>query len=40
MERIAILKKAIIDVYEEYAAYLRGSNYSFVDYQLIIDEKK
>ena len=39
MERIAILQKAIIDVYEEYAAYLRGSNYSSVDYQLIIDEK-
>ena len=39
MERIDILQKAIIAVYEEYAAYLRGSNYSSVDYQLIIDEK-
>jgi hypothetical protein len=39
MERIAILQKAIVDVYEEYATYLRGSNYSSVNYQLIIDEK-
>ena len=39
MERIAILRKAIIDVYEDYATYLRGSNYSTVDYQLIIDDK-
>jgi XisI protein len=39
MERIAILQKAILDVYEEYATYLRGSNYSSVNYQLIIDEK-
>lgn len=39
MERIAVLQKAIISVYEEYAAYLRGSNYSSVDYQLIIDDK-
>jgi hypothetical protein len=39
MERIAILQKAIVDVYEEYATYLRGSNYSSINYQLIIDEK-
>ena len=39
MERIDILQKAIVDVYEEYATYLRGSNYSSVNYQLIIDEK-
>jgi hypothetical protein len=39
MERIEKLEKAIIGVYEEYATYLRGSNYSSVDYQLIIDEK-
>ena len=39
MERIDILQKAIIAVYEEYAAYLRGSNYSSINYQLIIDEK-
>ena len=39
MERIEILKKAIIEVFEEYAAYLRGSNYSSVDYQIITDDK-
>lgn len=39
MERIDILKKAIIDVYEEYVTYLRGSNYSSVDYQIIEDDK-
>jgi hypothetical protein len=39
MERIEKLEKAIINVYEEYATYLRGSNYSSVNYQLIIDEK-
>ncbi len=39
MERIDVLRKAIIDVYEEYAAYLRGSNYSSVDYQVITDDK-
>lgn len=39
MERIAILKKAIIEVYEEYATYLRGSNYSSVEYQVIEDDK-
>ena len=39
MERIDILRKAIIEVYEEYATYLRGSNYSSVDYQIITDDK-
>lgn len=39
MERINRLRKAIIAVYEDYAAYLRGTNYSTVDYQLIIDDK-
>lgn len=39
MERINFLQKSIIDVYQDYAEYLRGSNYSSVDYQLIIDEK-
>ncbi len=39
MERIAILREAIIEVYEEYAAYLRGSNYASVDYQVITDDK-
>lgn len=39
MERVNILQKAIIAAYEDYAAYLRGTNYSTVDYQLILDEK-
>ena len=39
MERINILKKAIINVYEDYATYLRGLNYSSVEYQVIADDK-
>jgi hypothetical protein len=38
MERVNILKQAIIEVYEEYAAYLRGSNFSTIEYQIVADD--
>ncbi len=39
MDRIDFLRQAITTVYQEYADYLRGSNYSSVEYQLIVDDK-
>jgi hypothetical protein len=39
MEKLNTFQQAILQVYEEYAAYLRGSNESSIDYQLIIDSK-
>ena len=39
MERINVFRNAIIESYKEYAAYLRGTNYSSVDYHLVIDDE-
>lgn len=39
MDKSTGLKKAILDVFAEYADYLRGGRVSSVDYHVIADEK-
>jgi hypothetical protein len=38
MERLNLLRQSILEVYQEYADYLRGGNEPDVRYQLIIDD--
>ncbi len=39
MDRININKNLVLNVFTEYKTYLKGSNFSSVDYQIITDEK-
>ena len=39
MERIDFFRKAILDSYKDYAAYLRGTNFSSVDYHTVKDDE-
>ena len=39
MERIKKFRTAILDSYKDYAAYLRGTNYSSVDYHIVKDDE-
>ena len=39
MERIAILRKAVMEAMTEHAAFLAGANQPNVEYQVLTDEK-
>lgn len=39
MERIDILRKAVVEAMSEHAAWLSGSNFPTVEYQVLTDEK-